>query len=274
MAQGNEAAVENSSENRQAFVDTRKLRDALDRGQVFAPRGVEPEKVATFGLDVDRMCQKAAVRERFGSLGPKAFDISILDQLGPTAKAVIHSRIALREQTAVTNDAKLPLDLAEKAFKVREAMLDLAAYHLKSDPPGAARVADIRLGTGYFDLARDLERLANLYEEKRPILSKDPYFDAGHIQQARELVKQIRAELGAGEATRQNEALDDASRAWTVFVQTYEEIAAAGRFLWRKEGGDEMFPSLFAFKVSRSRPSAKQNPAATSSTPAAPDRVD
>jgi hypothetical protein len=41
-------------------------------------------------------------------------------------------------------------------------------------------------------------------------------------------------------------------RAWTLLADTYDEVSAAGRFVFRHEGGESMFPSLVT--ISRARP--------------------
>lgn len=234
-----------SDANEAAFVQTEQDRNSLDPALVSPPRGLVPERAANFGIDLGTKVGSPEWRTRFALLPEKVFDPHLLDLLLPAARAVVWSRAALSDRLATERAARLPADLAQEAAALREAMLKLAAYHLSDDAKAGPIIADIRRGTGYEDLAQDLERVARLFGDYQGVLSKDPYYDTTAPSRARDLAGRIRKELGAGASATLDEASDAAARAWTLFQMTYDEVAAAGRFLWRKERGEELFPSLF-----------------------------
>ncbi len=254
--------------NEAAFQQTEAHRAALDLGAVFQPRGLDPERAANFGIDLGIRLTDPEWRARFALLSAKTFDPSLLDRLLPAARAVAWARALMSDRLAGERAARLPTGLVQEATKLREAMLKLASYHLSADPVAGPIIADIRQGSGYEDLAQDLERTAKLYGQFQGVLSKDPYFNAGDPSRAQDLAAQVRKELGAGASAKQNQAQQDADRAWTLFALTYDEVAAAGRFLWRKEKGEEIFPSLFQVARASKRAGAATPPPAPS--PAGP----
>jgi hypothetical protein len=130
-----------------------------------------------------------------------------------------------------------------------------------------AELADIRGGHGYADLSADLLRLAEVYEAHEPRLSGDAsHYRPGDRRRARELAQCILEHLGEGTVTEERRWADYVQRAWTFAVNTYEEVSATGRWLFRHEDGEEKFPSLFA--------TLRQSPGSRATTPGSADDAD
>jgi hypothetical protein len=67
---------------------------------------------------------------------------------------------------------------------------------------------------------------------------------------------------------------DLAARAWTLLDTTYEEVAGAGLLLYKKEGGNELFPSLYSAAAKRRpRRTAKPQPGPDTGAGALPGNV-
>src|SRR2546430_658535 len=78
------------------------------------------------------------------------------------------------------------------------------------------------------DVARDPQRSANLEGDKR-------YFDPTDASKARtyaeSIVQALRSSLGASAADR----ADLRNRAWTLMLELYNEVRAAGEFVFRND---------------------------------------
>jgi hypothetical protein len=111
-------------------------------------------------------------------------------------------------------------------------------------------VAAIRSGTGHQDLASDLQALADLFGQPRvkAIVERDPvYYEPGDAQDARTHAGAILTELGfkaAGDAERWTNLTQ---RAWTLLSASYDEVKAAGEFIFRNDDDvSESYPSLIS----------------------------
>jgi hypothetical protein len=241
----------------------------LPRARVLQPR-LDVAAAATVALGVAQKLRNKAVRQRFLSLPAEAFSPQHLDDLELAARAVLaaHSRTASAE--AARAGAKIPLDLAQHAAAQRDRMLKLCDYYFSDDEKLGKELRDIRKGTGYLDLASDLHRLAEIYQAQKAVVKKDArYYVAGDEATAERLAAEIEDALGEspkerGKGSRQPDK-DLLWRAWALLDEVYDEIAAAGRFLWRHEGGEEMFPSLVT--ASRRTPHKRKSPPAPASDP-------
>jgi hypothetical protein len=169
------------------------------------------------------------------------------------ALAAYHASNELRSARAISSEAKIPVDLADEAIGMKARMLKLAEYAFEGDAVISLEVADIRLGTGYKDLANDLVRLAKIYIAHQAILSKDAFtYRATDADDARKLAQRILTELGNTRSIEETKWIDLSARAWTLLRNGYDEVQAAGTFLYRHEEPEKKFPSLYV--ASRGRP--------------------
>lgn len=251
-------AESDSAEAALAALTPRLLRLAAET--VDQPR-VDVRAAASFVLSevVPKVTAPALLR-RLQSLPAAEFDFSAVADLKPAALAALASQANLAAAAAQASGVRLPADLHEEATLVKARMLKVCAHQFEDHPRLGAEVADIRAGIGYLDLAEDLLRLAVLYKTEAATVALDRrYYDAKDLGRARALAERITGELRHGQSG--NTARDLAWRAYAFLEARYEEVASACRFLERKAGGAEQFPSLRAATgLNRRRSRTKELP--------------
>ena len=151
-------------------------------------------------------------------------------------------------------------------------MLKVVTYLFDDHPRLGLEIADIILGTGYRDLASDLIRLAKIYLSERATVEKDPkHYRADDEAEAFKDADEIIVHLGKARSTAERAWVDIVARSWTLLVQSYGEVMAAGTWLLRNEGAAEIFLPLAA--VGRiGRPKPKRRDAAEGSAGSSQDR--
>jgi hypothetical protein len=234
--------------------------------------GISKDRLATFSVDlqtaaiaaatVARFIKDPAVRKRFLSLPKEEFSYAHLDDLEPAALAAWHAAVELLTASAGGTEAKLPASLVQEATVVRQRMLTLAEYHFGDDPDDAKEVVSIKQGTGYADLANDLVRLTKLYKKHHARVKLDPKnYVATDARDAKKCARQILVLLGEERNQEQKAWGDLVARAWTLLVEVYGEMSAAGNWLYRHEDGARLFPSLYS--VGRRAPGRPAKPSGT-----------
>jgi hypothetical protein len=228
--------------------------NALSAERLERPRG-DVELVAAGALRVARSAGEPPLRARFRALPPSEFDPECLDLLEPLAWALWHVHRAQRAPAATTAAAAavVPVELVEAATELERRMQNCVEYHLADHPEAGPTVAFLRAGTGYRDLAGDLLGYAELYRTHREELRHDrKHYREGDADEAVRLATRLFEALALGQGgDRHGLALRD--RAWTLFARAYDEVAATGRWLLRRESGAaSTFPTLRA--LGRSTP--------------------
>lgn len=223
---------------------------ALPRARALQPADylinrTDVQQAAIIALAVAQHIATPDVRARFDLLPASVFDHTHLDDLPQLALATYHGFAELTSARVGSTEAKLPADLVEGADQVKKRMLDLCEYAFGSDPVLSLEVASIRAGTGYKDKALDLTRLAELYDEHELVLSQDVFkYRATDKDDARRYAQAIVLALGQTQNAGVLAQRDIVTALWTLLSTCYDEVRAAGRFLYRHENGDAMFPSL------------------------------
>ena len=246
-----------SAEAALAALTPRLLRLAAET--IDQPR-VDVRAAASFVLSevVPRVTAPALAR-RLQSLPAAEFDFSAVADLKPAALAVLASQAEQAATAAQSSGVRLPAELHEEATLVKARMLKVCAHQFEDHPRLGAEVADIRAGVGYLDLAEDLLRLAALYKTEAATVALDRrYYDTKDLGRARALAERITGELRHGQSG--NAARDLAWRAYAFLEARYEEVASACRFLERKAGGAEQYPSLRAATGQNRRRRTKDSP--------------
>src|SRR5690606_8178363 len=127
-------------------------------------------------------------------------------------------------------------------------------YYLDEDRAGQDELAAIRQGKGYMNLANGLIRLARLYELHADALARDGHrYRAADRDDASRVAHAIMRQLGEGRIDDAARWSDYVRRAWTLLARIYEQVSAAGRFLFRDENADALFPSLVTVCRARGR---------------------
>jgi len=243
-AQAGEEAVEAKAAEK-AFEKLKPRMLGIDADKL-AVQSADLEKAAIAAAAVGRWVMEKEPRARFESLPKEHFDQAHVDDLAGIALAAWHAAIALRSANAGKTEAKLPVSLVAEATAVRARMVALVDYNFGDDPVDRTEIDDIKVGTGYTDLASDLLRLAKLYAKHRERVKLDPKnYQAGDQAAAGRIGHAIMRELGEAKNQEQKVWSDLAARAWTLLIGVYDEVSSAGSWLYRHEGGAQRFPSLY-----------------------------
>jgi hypothetical protein len=225
-----------------AQIELRRLTTGLDRAAIF-------------GASTGRMVQQPEVLSRFALLPAAEFDIQHVLRLESAALAAWYVSLMLRS-ASVTAGVKIPENVIEQGTLLKQVMLKVLEYNLGHDADLITALTDIRQGNGYVDLASDLVRLGTLYQAHAADLATDVrHYRAEHAETAGRLAQAIHQVLGDGRDPSARYWNNYMPRAWSFLVITYDEVSAAGRWLFRHEDGDERFPSLYA--VGRQRRSRR-----------------
>jgi hypothetical protein len=213
-------------------------------------------RAVVFAASVGRKVKQSEMRAVFASLPPLRFDILYVDRLETAAMAAWYAELCHRIAGALSSGAKLPEDFLAMATRHRHHLYRVAQYNLDDIKEVATELESIRPGSGHLDLASDLMRLAVIFEAHAERLARDTQrYRATDAEDAKRYATTILQVLGDGRRSDAQYWSDYLSRAWTLMVTTYEEVAAAGRWLYRHENGEAMFPSLYA--IGRQRRSRK-----------------
>ncbi|MRG91177.1 hypothetical protein [Polyangium spumosum] len=202
--------------------------------------------VAALGLSA--RASEPALLARFQSLPPSEFDANLVEVLSVAAWACWYAAMEVQKDRALSSEAKLPVELVQRALGIEARMQACAEYHLKDQPDVGPYLAMLRSGTGHRDLAADLLGYASVYRDHYDALKDDKkHFRATDADDAVKTAEEILAHLGARIGPEASVTADQLVRAWTFLLDTYEEVATTGRWLLRHEPAPEKaFPSLFS----------------------------
>lgn len=231
------------------------------------PVRVELQLTAAIAYSVAQRDQAEARRNQLALVSQGTiFSLAILDRLPTIALAAWHARRKQVEAVAAASSARVPEDTLKEAQATRTRMLRVLTHYFEDHPEHGKRVTMIRAGSGYLDLANDLLSLAECYEtpDIKSVVSQDPmHYRNTDPATARQLAQQLFHCLGLtseGEATRWT---DLAQRAWTLLLQNYEALQAAGQLVFRNaENVEVSYPSLVtAVRAAPTRISPQPSPA-------------
>jgi hypothetical protein len=230
------------------------LRPELDELTETRRGNVNLQRAAIAAAATGGRVRAPEMRARFAELPGSVFDIGHVDRLEPAALALWHAVVESKRAAVGASGGFIDPALAEVAAALKSRMFQVIEYHLGDVREVRNELDAIRDGTGYIDQATDLSRLARLYDEYGLALAGDTrHYRAEDGPQADQVSRAIVRELGEGQHDNAAIWSDYVSRAWTLLADTYDEVSAAGRFVFRHEGGESMFPSLVT--ISRARPS-------------------
>ncbi|MDI1477588.1 hypothetical protein [Polyangium sp. y55x31] len=222
------------------------------------------DAAAIVALGIARELSAPEMRARFELLPKELFDIAALDDLEAASLATWYAATALLSAHAQGTEAKLPVALVDDATTLKARMLKVGDYHFDPATPTGREIADIRVGTGYRDLAQDLARLARIYRaEKKQLETDKVHYSAEDAARADELSHRILEELSASRSTEQALWAERVQRAWTLLLGLYGEVTTTVAWIRRKEGASP-YPSLVAAgrttRKPRSEDAAEEQP--------------
>jgi len=229
-----------------------------------------PGDVVRVQADVTRCCAIAlGAMPAIQSLKPlvqtelPAFPVDTIDKLTDYVFAAYYAHVIA--DAPARNVEKLQ-KLNEEAVPLREDLLVQAAALAHKGFFDAAKVEEIRGGSGYLDTANDLIGLSLMFRMNWPTVETKTTVVQAECERADQLGRDILIALGArlqpnGEPTTIEEAIDRRARAFTLFQRNYEACRKAAAYLrWDEGDADSLVPSLFIKSKSR-KPVVEEPPA-------------
>jgi hypothetical protein len=232
----------------------------------------DPQDSAIAGLALVDVAREPRRRARFSLLPEELISKTSVEQLELASWATWYAHTRMLSEVAGASGAKVDATLYEKSGQHLSKMLKVLEYHVGEAPEVAAEIAGIRSGTGYQDRASDLVRAAALVERYRAELEGDErWFDESDAALARTYAEQIVQSLRSSMQSRAADWTDLRNRAWTELNRWYNEVRAAGEFVFRAEPGERDLFLPLRQAVSPTRPrTVRHDEAPASPSPAEP----
>lgn len=215
---------------------------------------VLPEEIPRITIDVGRAVSVAlgalphlrTLRSVMKTELPK-HPVLLLDKLETYALAAWYAHLLVIPPAGDSTPVK---KLLEEATPLRESLLIAAEALAHGGLVDAKRVAEIRSGQGYIDLASDLVALAALFLGSWEKLNQNTAVKLREVQRAAELGPELLTALGergqALSAPKAARAADQRLRAFALFVRAYDACQRAVAYLrWDEGDADTIAPSLF-----------------------------
>jgi hypothetical protein len=227
---------------RLAFDALRPLIDAQTRRRAD---NIDVDRAVLCAASVGRMVRRPEVRAVFATLPAHAFDIAHVDRLEPAALAMWYACVSLANARAQPG-RRVPAALHAQAVALARRMSEVVEYNLGHVSEVAVQLAVASSGRGYLRLAESLLLLADLYEHHAGALARDlARYQPADRELAGSFAHAIHQRLGEPARPAALAWTRHRARAWALLVATYEEVRAAGRWLFRRENGEALFPSLY-----------------------------
>jgi hypothetical protein len=185
------------------------------------------------------------------------FPAACLEDTEDTARAAWYAR---HQFLLFTSLDQPPGELARDGFALRARMLRVIEYNLEEDADVVARVATIRQGGGYLDLANDLVAIAGIYKTRKKELSLDrKRYAPEDSKSAEAIAARLLAHLGTADRKKTDWA-EMQGRCWTLLQGAYDQLRRGGLFLTWNTEEERHFPSLIAASRSQTPPAGKPQP--------------
>ena len=173
------------------------------------------------------------------------FDLAQYDNIVPYTLALIYANN--RYQSISTPAEELPV-LLEEATRMRNIFAaDTNAVAARGIVDGT-KLSELKSGTGYLDVASDLGTLIIILRENWQKVSANSGIKPAELDSAEALSERLTMAYAARSqgTTKLTEASDDRQRAFTLFVNAYDQARRAVTFLhWGEDVADKLVPSLW-----------------------------
>ncbi len=235
----------------------------LDAQNEYRSSNISVDKAIIHAASVGRMVKQAEVWARFAGLPAGEFDQQHVERLETVSLAAWHVTVSRNSATVQSSGTRISESDIEAGMRLKHRMIKVIEYHVGHLPEVSTELASIREGTGYLDMAHDLMRLVTLYQRYIAEISGDTrHYRAEDREDAGRLAHSVHQVLGDGRVTDARYWNGYMPRAWSLMVDTYDEVSAAGRWLYRHDNGEMRFPSLYAIgRQRRSRRPDEDAPA-------------
>ncbi len=209
---------------------------------------VDVEAATYVALGVAGFVGAPEVKARFARLPEEELDRACITGLEAACFATLYALAEARAAGALESNARIAPEIAAEAAEVEARMQALCEYHLQDDPEIGPELNRLRPGSGHRDLANDLLGYARIYDLRADVVKSDQKrYRPTDAERARELAGIYIQALSAAMTPRARAAYDSYARAWTLLRSRYDEVRAAGLWLFRADPAcEERFPSLFA----------------------------
>lgn len=208
---------------------------------------INMDKAVIHAASVGRMVKQPEVRARFAGLPAGDFDQQHIERLETASLATWHVIVSRNSASVQSTGTRISEADIEAGTLLKQRMIKVIDYHLGHVDEVSTELGSIIEGTGYLDMSSDLLRLRTMYQRYLAEISTDTrHFRAEDSENAGRLAHLIHQVLGDGRDTDARYWSGYLPRAWSLLVVTYDEVAAAGRWLYRHQNGEARFPSLYA----------------------------
>lgn len=248
-----------------AFEKIKSRLSDLSPAALRQPR-VNAYAAGQLGLRVAEALSDPTMRKPLEEIAGSSWNKRHLDDLETIASALMFAKTNAESESAKQVEAKIPVALFERATELKARMMRVADYYLSAEPTLAAELASIRDGSGYLDLAQDLHRLGRIYAEHKATLAQDrKWYSAADAAEAAKLEADI---VSSYEKSGPSKWADLATRAYTLFEESYGEVRAAAEFVFRNDPAKlAMVPSMFVELRARARAKGEASPPTPAPTP-------
>lgn len=214
-----------------AFEVVRAEAAALAAKEVVA-RGTNYDSATSIALKVIKDLSKHPhIAQSLALLHPDHFVQANLTNLTKYTHATIRATTLAASESATNTKAKVSAEVTASAQQVKERMLRLTKYYFADHKKLGREIADIVMGSGHIDRARDLERLADIVTEHQATLSSDTVnYRSTDVADARKYALAIRQSV---EDTVPGTWADNNRRAFTLLDRAYDEVCDAVEFVFR-----------------------------------------
>jgi hypothetical protein len=206
---------------------------------------------------------------RLAALPVREFDMSCVRRTEQASRACLELLSRVRTSKAQASEARIDAALAAEATEVRSRMMRVLGHYFDPHPVHGLEIADIRLGSGYADMAQDLKRVSALYllPDVAAVVKLDPvFFRATDAARARQLAQSINEQLEAARTTAERQAALDLARAWTLLGAAWDQVRRGITFLaWSDPATLANYPPLYslgrsAYGTARPAPATPELP--------------
>ncbi len=209
--------------------------EAVAPGDVI-PITVNLQDAAHRGVFLGRWVNEPSRRARFDKLHADLFDPAALDGLEDLGWATYYAQVESAKAAATADTRQIPAELASAGYAQARRMGRAADYWLSDEPTVALELASIRQGRGHNDLASDLLRYADLFEDHAALLSVDTKnVRPDDPKTARELADRILEAISDSQQPTQRQWRERSARLWTLLKRDYDEVLKTAQWLWRSE---------------------------------------
>jgi hypothetical protein len=242
---------------------------AYEVKQLVPRRGANAHLAGVRLVQTGKRIRTPEIRASFERLDNKDFDIVYIDLVEPSARAVIHlvAKVELLEVNATS--VKLPIELVNESTTLRERLFKLLNYYFEDHPVIGPQLVFIKGGIGYIDLSKDLSQLATLAKNNYDVIKDDKkHFRPTDTDDAFRLSSRIDEELELQTHAELKAAQTQLMRSWTLLNEAWDEVCAAGTFLYRKNPKLKELFSYSAYALGRRYEGGSSSP--TEPTPIEP----